>query len=635
MKRWLITGLFAVLLSSFSAGAFASAPVTARDWFEQGTRQYDNQDYEQAIASYTRVIELRPDFADAYLNRGVIYSLSGRHEQAIADANKAVALAPQSAPSYGVRGSIYEAAGRYNLAFADYNTALGLEPTFYQLFYKRGQLYQLRSQYDAAIADYTRGIAVQPEAAFYYARAEAYYDKSAFFDLEMPAFSALMEHELAAADLKTAHAITIEQGTRRLQVNPTDAEALLLRGQAYLEEREYDKAQADFDRLAALVPGATDWRELAATQRKEYEAAGQHVEAAAQRIAADPLAADAYAERAVAYAMTGQYKLANADRLAAATLFVARYTDKIAANPNDYTLFGKRGQAYLQKKAYAPALADFNAAIRLAPDRLEAYRDRALAYIGLRQFGMAERELRWVWREAEAGTKRLEGQHALEEVVMLLGVVQQYFQSHTIAEHSEALLKNPRDAQLYNRRGVAGAHGAWKLRMAMDDFDTAIALAPDYKPAYLNRGKFYMSLILAEPDAEQQQLALAIADFNTALQLDQSYAEAYANRGLAHSVQGKYELAIADFQQAIRLNRRHAVAYFGLAQAYEQQGRAPEAVEAYRAVIRHLPAYETSQSKDLIREAAGIVGLSPAYLIGSVDTYIRLAQERIAALGGK
>ena len=52
-------------------------------------------------------------------------------------------------------------------------------------------------------------------------------------------------------------------------------------------------------------------------------------------------------------------------------------------------------------------------------------------------------------------------------------------------------------------------------------------------------------------------------------------------------------------------------------------------------MIRHLPAYETSQSKDLIREAAGIVGLSPAYLIGSVDTYIRLAQERIAALGGK
>ena len=42
-------------------------------------------DFEQAIADYDKAIELNPDYADAYFNRGVAHAASGNYEQAIQD----------------------------------------------------------------------------------------------------------------------------------------------------------------------------------------------------------------------------------------------------------------------------------------------------------------------------------------------------------------------------------------------------------------------------------------------------------------------------------------------------------------------------------------------------------------------
>ena len=50
--------------------------------------------YDEAIADYTKAIELKPADADAYRNRGITYNILQKYEEAIKDWKKAIELKP-------------------------------------------------------------------------------------------------------------------------------------------------------------------------------------------------------------------------------------------------------------------------------------------------------------------------------------------------------------------------------------------------------------------------------------------------------------------------------------------------------------------------------------------------------------
>ena len=63
--------------------------------------------YEKAIADYTKAIELRPDYASAYYNRGKVFLGLKNYEKAIADYTKAIELRPDDASAYDNRGKVF------------------------------------------------------------------------------------------------------------------------------------------------------------------------------------------------------------------------------------------------------------------------------------------------------------------------------------------------------------------------------------------------------------------------------------------------------------------------------------------------------------------------------------------------
>ena len=85
--------------------------------------------------------------------------------------------------------------------------------------------------------------------------------------------------------------------------------------------------------------------------------------------------------------------------------------------------------------------------------------------------------------------------------------------------------------------------------------------------AYNNRGNAYLSL-----DKYQQ----AIEDYNKAVELNPEYALAYYNRGNAYLSLDKYQQAIEDFDRAIALNPHYVNTYNnrGIAYAKKEIGRA-------------------------------------------------------------
>ena len=60
----------------------------------RGLVYHSQKEYERAIENYTKVIEMNPDYADAYYNRGVVYRDKGEVDRAIADHNRAIQLNP-------------------------------------------------------------------------------------------------------------------------------------------------------------------------------------------------------------------------------------------------------------------------------------------------------------------------------------------------------------------------------------------------------------------------------------------------------------------------------------------------------------------------------------------------------------
>ena len=78
--------------------------LSAQAWFSVGYLLHQDKDLENSIGAYDRAIHLKPDFAEAFNNRGNAKADSGEYAAAIADFDKAIHLKPGFAEAYINRG---------------------------------------------------------------------------------------------------------------------------------------------------------------------------------------------------------------------------------------------------------------------------------------------------------------------------------------------------------------------------------------------------------------------------------------------------------------------------------------------------------------------------------------------------
>ena len=86
-------------------------------------------------------------------------------DAAIKDSNKAIDLKPDLAAAYINRGNAYDDTGEVDAAIRDYNKAIELDPENANTYYNRGLAYRRKDYFDAAIQDFNKAIALDPEDA--------------------------------------------------------------------------------------------------------------------------------------------------------------------------------------------------------------------------------------------------------------------------------------------------------------------------------------------------------------------------------------------------------------------------------------------------------------------------------------
>ncbi len=119
-----------------------------------------------------------------------------------------------------------------------------------------------------------------------------------------------------------------------------------------------------------------------------------------------------------------------------------------------------------------------------------------------------------------------------------------------------------------------------RLQEALKLYDQAIAEAPEFARAYLNRGNALMAM---------KDLDAAISAFETAARLDPAMAGAHYNLGNALLRQGRLEDAGNAYRRALSLRPGFVDAEVALGSALDELGKLDEAADCYRRALKAQP----------------------------------------------
>ena len=160
---------------------------------------------------------------------------------------------------------------------------------------------------------------------------------------------------------------------------------------------------------------------------------------------------------------------------------------------------------------------------------------------------------------------------------------------------NKAIELSPR-AVFYTNRGVARDELGDK-QGAIDDFNLAIKINPNFALAYINRGNVRNDL------GDKQG---AIDDFNLAIKINPNLAQAYYNRGIVRNELGDKQGAIEDYNQAIKINPNYADAYINRGLVRSELGDKPGAIDDYNLAIKINPNLaEAYNNRGYVRNELG------------------------------
>ncbi|HEX8597949.1 MAG TPA: tetratricopeptide repeat protein [Chloroflexia bacterium] len=302
-------------------------PDYADAYFERGNAYLDKGEYDPALADYNRVLQIDTEYANAYYNRGWVFGLRKDWESAIAEYSKYLALEPNDIDAYLERGKAFYNDNQGHYAVKDFSQAIRLDGDNGYTYRLRGFSYFMLKSDAEAMSDFNTAIRLDPEDVYAHRGRGFVHMRGG-------------EYDKAVDDCSVA-----------LKVNQDDALMYELRGWAYLHLEQYDLSLADYDRHLELSPGASSSNVGKAWAYLGLGGYDDAISEATLAIEARPCPGSGYVVRAVALGAKGEYEQAYGD------LDLAE--DKCGESA--YIYYGW-GRVYAMQGKTAEALEAFNRA---------------------------------------------------------------------------------------------------------------------------------------------------------------------------------------------------------------------------------------------------------------------------------
>ncbi len=96
--------------------------------FASGVAEMESREFAPAIATFTRIIERKPEFAEGWNKRATVYFLAGEYERSLADCDEVIRRNPDHFGVLAGYGQIYLHLNQYAKALEYFRRALAINP---------------------------------------------------------------------------------------------------------------------------------------------------------------------------------------------------------------------------------------------------------------------------------------------------------------------------------------------------------------------------------------------------------------------------------------------------------------------------------------------------------------------------
>jgi tetratricopeptide (TPR) repeat protein len=199
-------------------------------WNNRGIALGNLERFEEAIASYDQALKFKPDYHEAWYNRGIALRKLERFEEAIASYDQALKIKPDKHEAWYNRGNALDDLERFEEAIASYDQALKFKPDYHEAWNNRGYALDELERFEEAIASYDQALKFKPD---YH---EAWNNRGI-------ALRKLGRFEEAIASYDQA-----------LKIKPDDHEAWYNRGIALRKLERFEEAIASYDQALKFKP---------------------------------------------------------------------------------------------------------------------------------------------------------------------------------------------------------------------------------------------------------------------------------------------------------------------------------------------------------------------------------------------
>ena len=481
---------------------------------------------EGAMAAFREAIRIRPNYADAHANLGAAL-IPTDGEQAIRELEKAVALEPSSVKAQFNLATAYGASPKYGSAkqIELLRKVIAMSPTFGRAHLTLGKALLQDGKVPEAISELQEAARLDPQSG------EAHYQLGL-------AMARAGRKDEGTAELQKGRELS-SADERNQNVNLDIAE-----GRAALDKGDLDQAATKFRHAIKLQPESSDaQRYLGVVLEKQGDAAG---------------ASDAY-EKAV--------DLNPGDVSARQSLQKLQDVPVATDDPAQVAQF----ESYVRDgrfKEVQPLLAAY---VEQRPKSSWGW--YALGYSLFAQQKIGE-SIQALAKSLQLDVKSAEAHKILGRDLMVIG----RFDAAQI-EFEQGIRYNPQSAEMHYNLG--------KLFSMLDnwgpgrrEFDAALRIDPSYVEA-LDALGLTQEALGDNPGA--------MASYEKAIALNQArngkFASAHVNLSAYYNRTGDAEKALTYARQALELDPKSDRAWFQKAKADESQGRLDDAVDALNRAI--------------------------------------------------
>ncbi|MFM8244383.1 MAG: tetratricopeptide repeat protein, partial [Candidatus Fonsibacter sp.] len=119
-----------------------------------------------SLSHYDRAIKLKPDFAEAWNNKGLIFHNLNRYNEALSRYDRTIQLKPDFAETWYNKGNTLKDLNRYDDSLSHYDRAIQLKPDFAEAWNNKGNAFYALGRFDEALVSYERCFELNPNTPF-------------------------------------------------------------------------------------------------------------------------------------------------------------------------------------------------------------------------------------------------------------------------------------------------------------------------------------------------------------------------------------------------------------------------------------------------------------------------------------